>query len=305
MTTLGKFLGLLWKIESLTCFVAINVLVKYLTLSASSTTSEALPVHVLMFFQNLLAASCMKTLIVPQADAPVPTNHYALYFLKGLVSVVGTGMWYMTLKKMTLMRATALGFLNPICSLVGARIFLGERIGWKRLFFNLITLVGTSIMLRLDTLVTGQDTAFPDWTMLYPISAIVCFTASKIMMRYLILRGESASRLATFQILFSLPISFLLAVASPGEVWRVWNYWPWIVVMGLLTIGARYGDTKSCSLTEISFLTPLGVIKILLSVWLAWLVLGEYPSPHIWIGVGWMVGMTLGVIVYERTSGGM
>lgn len=274
--------GALWKVASCFCFAAINGIVRYIS-GGSGDHPEGLPVYVIIFFQNLVGTLFMLPFIYSNGLKGLRTERPLLHAFRVVTAVAGVGLWYWGVYYLPLATAVALSFTGPIFTVIGAHIFLGERIALNRALAIGICFIGAFIVSRPDRILMGSELDELGWPAFLPLAAAIAFAASKLFSRALASRGESPESMTFYLLVMMAPLSLL--PASYSWVTPSLDYMPWLVAMGIFAAGAHYTLTKALAAAEVSFVMPFGYSKILMSAFIGFIAFSEVPkSMTLWIG---------------------
>lgn len=279
----AQIAGGLWKISSCLCFALINTIVRYLSCGTECSPDVALPNYVIIFFQNLFGTVFMLPVIWKMGTKGLYTTRPLLHTLRVVISAVGIGLWYAGLYYLPMAQAVALSFTGPIFTVIGANLFLKERIDFKRGLAIFICFSGAFIILRPDEALWGTQGSEHGLAVFFPLGAALTFAASKLLSRVLASSGESAEAMTFYLLVLMVPVTFLPAVYD--WVTPTMEHLPWLFAMGALAGGAHYTLTRSLAVAEVSFVMPFGYSKILISAALGYLVFDETPkSWTMWLG---------------------
>lgn len=275
--------GAFWKIASCFCFAAINGVVRYLTGGSGDAMESALPVYVIIFFQNVFGTLFMLPVILQSGKESLYTTRPLLHLLRVIFAVGGVGLWYLGIYYLPLAHAVALSFTGPIFTVIGAHVFLKERISTNRVLAIAVCFTGAFIITRPDQALLDAQMHEFGLAALLPLGAAIAFAVSKLLSRVLASQGESANSMTFYLLVLMAPLSALPAgydwvAPSAGQ-------YPWLILMGILAAGAHYTLTRSLAIAEISFVMPFGYSKIALSALIGFIAFNEIPkSATLWIG---------------------
>jgi drug/metabolite transporter (DMT)-like permease len=273
--------GAFWKIASCFCFAAINGIVRYIS-GGAGDESQTLPIYIIIFFQNLIGSLFMLPFILKAGSKALHTKRPGLHILRVISAVAGVGLWYWGIFYLPLAQAVALSFTGPIFTVIGAHLFLKEKVSVNRIMAIGVCFIGAFIVMRPDHILMGANDSL-GWAACLPLAAATAFAASKLFSRALASQGESPNSMTFYLLVLMAPIS--LVPASFEWVTPSLEHWPWLVAMGVLAAGSHYTLTKSLAVAEVSFIMPFGYSKILLSAAIGFFAFGEVPkSMTIWIG---------------------
>lgn len=277
MTGIFRFLntspavrGALWKVSSFLFFSAINGIVRYLSQTSEAAGQIPLPAYEVAFFQNLFGLIFLIPWIVQQKLHSLQTHSPTLQFLRILLSAIGVVLWYISLTYMPLAQAVALMFLGPLITVIGAKIFLKERLSKERSLAILIGFVGGGIISH-TTLSLGSITL----AAILPILAATCFSGATLMVRRLA-EKDSPQLIVTYLLVFMAPVLFI-----PTYFYGVWPelwQWPWLLIMGGCAAGAHLCLNHAYACAEVSYLAPYGFTKWFASTLIGLIAFAEIPS---------------------------
>lgn len=132
--------GILWMLVTGLCFVAVNVLVKFL--------GHRIPAAQSAFLRYLLGLVFLLPMISSLRAVTWTRQIHGIFALRGAVHTLGVGMWFFAMTQIPLAEVTALNYLSPIYVTIGAALFLGERLALRRIMAIAVALVGVVVILR-------------------------------------------------------------------------------------------------------------------------------------------------------------
>jgi len=274
--------GAFFKVFSCACFACINGIVRYLSRGSLADGIDPLPVSVIMFFQNLFGTLFLIPWLLKFKIAHFKTHHPLLHTLRVTSAVLGIFLWYLTLKMLPLAESVALTFTGPIFTVIGATLFLKEKIDLKRSIAIFLSLTGAFIISRPDIALNGSHAL--GLGALLPLASTIAFTLDKILTRKLAKKGESPTSMAIYLLVLMAPLSLLPALfewTSPNQ-----THYLWLILGGALAALAHLSFGKAYQLAEVSFLTPVGFIKFFFSTFVGFIAFNELPTHwSLWIGI--------------------
>lgn len=207
----------------------------------------------------------------------------------------GAAMLYITaLALMPLSVNSALLQAAPLVVTLGAALFLGEKVGWRRWLSTLVGMAGVLIILQ-----PWQEAGFR----LAGLLTVAC--VGLMAVRDLSTRTMPA-RIGTFQLaswayLSMIPagaVLMLLAGDAPAAV-------PadrWVDLGGALIAGlfGYYGITAAMRVGEVSVVAPFRYSRLVFALILAAIFLGERPDIATLAGAGLVIGSGLYNLARER-----
>ena len=91
-------------------------------------------------------------LILPMSSAlwrtRIARRQWTLYGMRGALHAVGVMLWFYAMARIPIAEVTAIGYIAPIFVTIGAALFLGERMQWRRIGAVAAAFVGAIIILR-------------------------------------------------------------------------------------------------------------------------------------------------------------
>ncbi|WP_147104593.1 DMT family transporter [Tateyamaria sp. syn59] len=197
--------------------------------------------------------------------------------IRNLAEVVGLIGFVTALALIPLSTASAILQAAPLLVTLGAAVFLGEDVGWRRWAAIFVGFFGVMLIIK-------PGTAAFDWKLLFAVVGVL---------------GLAARDLATRRVqanVSSVQLSFLaFLVAIPGAAILLYLGGDQIVVptqaqLGLLiasvAIGciAYFGITVAMRVGEISFVTPFRYSRMVFALILGMLVFNERPDALTLLG---------------------
>ncbi|MEL7164412.1 MAG: DMT family transporter [Pseudomonadota bacterium] len=208
--------------------------------------------------------------------------------------VFGTLGFVTALTLIPLATASAILQTTPLMVTLGAAIFLGEVVGWRRWSAIGLGLVGVLMILR-----PGTD-GF-DWNALFAVQGMIGLSIRDLATR------RAPATLSALQLSF---VAFALIV--PGGAALMWvrgevpvslDALEWSVVAAAAVTGAfsyRFIVT-AMRLGEVSFVTPFRYTRMVFALAIGILVFSEIPDTLTLIGVAIIIGSGLYTLWREHT----
>ena len=296
--TKNNLYGLFWKLVSCFAFAGVNTVVRYLTGGAGSYNNP-LPSEVIVCFQNIFGFIILCPLMLKTRGlSSLKTRWPLLHSLRVVVAVGGIISLYYAFAHMPMAQAVALQFTGPIFAVIGAKLFLKEKMGFYRLMGVVLGLLGAGIITRPDKALFQADAA-SSWLYVLPLLSALAFALVKILNRKLSLKGESAELLTAYLLFFMVPASLIPALA----LWVTPDFFSlmFLVLLGFLGSLAHYSMAKSLSYADVTFLTPFGFTRIMFTAALGYVLYAELPtSTNLWLGFVIIMLSTLFITLGEK-----
>lgn len=133
-------IGIFWMFVTGLCFVAVTALVKYI--------GPRLPPVEMAFLRYLLGLVFLIPAIGSMRQAHLSKRQWGLFGLRGLVHGCGVMLWFFAMVRIPIADVTAMNYLAPVYVTIGAALFLGEKLAFRRVLAVVAALIGALIILR-------------------------------------------------------------------------------------------------------------------------------------------------------------
>ena len=169
---------------------------------------------------------------------------------------------------------TALGFIAPVFTTLGAVLFLGERLRSRRIGAVLVAFGGAMIILRpgFQEISAGA---------LARLAAAPPFVVSFLFTKRLTETETSPSIVAHLSIFVTLAL-------LPGAImaWRTptWEELGWLFLAAVFATLMHLAMTQAFRCAEISVVQPFTFLQLIWATLLGYYVFAERPEVWIWIG---------------------
>lgn len=282
MTAQNPRLGILMMIAAICLFTLMDAAAKGLI--------ARYPAGMVVWARFAVMAVAIALILQHRLPALARTRHPLAHLLRSACQVGATGLFFASLPHIGLARATAITDVNPVLITLGAALFLGERLGPRRIFGVLASLAGAIIVIR-----PGGEVFSP--AALLPLGAAVCFAANALITRRL---GPVepvwtpmilAATFGTLVMTAALPFAWVTPAASDL---------PLFLLVGLLGTAAQLCLIRAFSLAEAGLVAPFAYLGIVLaSVW-GVVFFGQWPDG--WTIAGAIVIVAAGLYVWHRET---
>lgn len=273
-------IGIALMVAAIVLFTLMDAVVKGLV--------DRVPVNQIVFAR--FAGQLVIVVLVLNAGLParVRTHHPWLHLFRALTQLAAGGLFFLSLLHIGLAEATALSDINPILITLGAAVFLGEKLGPRRILGIAAAFAGALIILRPGLGV------FTPWAVL-PLLGACAYAANALVTRAIGPRESPwpamfwGAAICTALTGLTLPLSH--APVGSGDLWR-------LVAIGCLGSAAQLCIIRSFSLAEASAVAPVAYCGIVLAAFWGWLFFGDLPDG--WTVFGAVVIVGSGLYVWRR-----
>ncbi|WP_407496565.1 DMT family transporter [Pseudooceanicola sp. MF1-13] len=229
-------------------------------------------------------------LVAPRLRSVAQTNFPRMQFLRSIFLLCATATFFMGLSVMGLAENTAIMDINPVLITLGAAIFLGERLGPRRLLGIAASMIGALIVIRPGLGVFS-------WTAIYPLAAAVFYASYSLATRYVGHREDPWTSLFYAAMLGSIIISALVVFN-----WQT----PDLETLGLMAALAVIGTTgqllliRAFTAGEAAMLAPFAYSGLIFATIWGVIFFGEFPD--VWTVIGALIIVASGLYVWYRET---
>ena len=229
-------------------------------------------------------------LVLPRLKTVVRTKYPKLQFLRSLLLMSATACFFTGLSLIPLSDAAALMSTNPVLITLGAAVFLGERLGVRRIAGIVAAMIGALIIIR-----PGSDVFSA--AALFPLGAAVCYSAYALLTR----RVGADEDVWTSLFYTGFVGTVLLSLLVPFQ-WQT----PSATDVALMLTVAIAGTTGQLALIqaftkgEAAMLAPYSYTGLAFAAF--WGVVFFSEIPDFWTIIGSLVIAGAGVYVWHRET---
>ena len=256
--------------------------------TAKHLTASYHPMQVVWwrFTGNLL----IMAMLLRGAMWPAMRSHAPrLQFLRTLTQMGSVTLFFTAIQFIGLAEATAIMDLNPVLITLGAALFLGEKVGPRRIAGIAVALVGAMIIIR-----PGAGVFQP--AALLPLAGAFTFAAGALLTR--LTRADSPITSVLWSaligtVLFSAILPFVWTPVAAADLWA----------FGLLAVfgtASQYLLVRAFSTAEAGALAPFGYSGLVWAGLWGWMFFGQVPDRWTVAGAALIVGA--GLYVWSREA---
>jgi drug/metabolite transporter (DMT)-like permease len=132
--------GILWTFAAGILFVGVNVLVKYL--------GPVMPASEMAFLRYVLGLVLLVPAVRQIMRTRLTARQWGLFAIRSVLHSLGVWLWFMAMATIPLADVTAMNYLSPIYVTIGAALFMGEKLAFRRILAIIVAFVGALIILR-------------------------------------------------------------------------------------------------------------------------------------------------------------
>ncbi len=254
----------------------------------------------LPLFQTLLwrglAVSAVLGLMAWRAGAfrvALTGGDRRLVLLRALADTISTWFFLQALYHMPLANLTAIMQALPLTLTLGAALFLGERVGWRRLVAIGVGFLGVLLVVRPDS--SGFD--------LYALYALLCVglvTARDLLTR----RMARAIPALLIALANAVAVTLFGLVGSASEVFTAPTGQGALLLAGtaVFVVAGYLMTVMAVRVGELGFVTPFRYTGLIWALVLGFVIFAEWPDPLTQLGAGLIVATGLFTFYRERLT---
>ena len=263
--------GIGWMVVTGFLFVAVTGIVRHL--------GSDMPAIEAAFIRYAIGLVLVLPALISAFRVHIPAQHWAFFTTRGLVHAGGVMLWFYAMARIPIAEVTAIGYTAPIFVTIGAAVFLGERLQWRRIGAVAAAFLGALIILRpgFQELSSGQ---------LAQLCAAPLFAASFLLTKRLTAEVSPAVIVAMLSLFCTL---FLL----PGALWQwrdpTWEEVGWLALTACFATAGHYTLTQSFKCAPITVTQPVQFLQLVWATLLGIALFDEGLDPWVLLGGGIIV----------------
>ncbi len=229
-------------------------------------------------------------IVSPRLFQVAKSRYPKLQVLRSVVLMTATCLFFLSISKIGLAEATAIMDVNPVLITLGAFLFLGEKIGPRRIIGILVSLVGALIIIRPGTEV------FTIYAVL-PLVAAVCYSTYNLTTRYV---GDRESPWTS--LLYSALFGAIVLSCIVPFYWQPVNLSTafLMALLGVCGMTSQLMLIRALALGEASLLAPFAYVGLIYATLWGFLFFDEFPDQ--WSILGGIIIALSGFYVWYRDT---
>ena len=267
------------------CFAVLETTAKYL--------SRSYPVPMLVWCRYTVHTWLMLILLAPRMGIRLlHTRKPGGQVFRASLLMGSTLFNFNALSYLPMAEVKAISFISPLLVALLAVALLHEHVGWRRWIAVAAGFGGVLFIVR-------PGSAMLQWPAFFALGSASCYSIYQIMTRKF---SESENSLAT--LFYTALVGCVLLTLVVPFFWKTpeLRHVPLLLLLGIAGGFGHYMLIKAMELENASFLSPLGYMQLLWVVLLGFLVFGDFPDTHAFIGMAVIVGSGLYVALGHRPA---
>lgn len=273
--------GILLICLAVLCFTLMDACAKHLTQDYHAAQ--------VVWARFVVNVALLALLFRGRMPALIRSSQPGLQFGRALTQIASVALFFTSLQFIGLAEATAIMDTNPVLITLGAALFLGERIGLRRVLGIGAALAGAMIVIR-----PGMGVFQP--AALLPMIGAFTYAANALLTR--MVRSDSIATsvlwsAVTGAILTSAVVPFFWQPIGSGDLWV-------FVALGVFGTISQALLIRAFTIAEAGVLAPFGYTGLVWAGLWGWLFFGQLPDNWTITGAAIIVGA--GLYVWWREA---
>lgn len=258
--------AIFWMLVTGVCFIAVTAIVKY--------TGPRMPPAQMAFLRYAMGLIFLLPAFSALRSAHLTPRQWRLFGLRGFLHGLGVILWFYAMVRIPIADLTAMNYLAPVYVTIGAALFLGERLAFRRIAAVLMALVGAAIILRpgLREVTDGH---------LAMLVAAVVFAGSYLIAKVVADEAKPAVVVAMLSIFVTLTLA---PFAFANWVTPTWDGLGLLFMVACFATAGHYSMTLAFAAAPVTVTQPVTFTQLIWAVLLGYLVFDE--PADVWVIVG-------------------
>ena len=226
----------------------------------------------------------------PRLGPALRTRFPVLHFWRSASQFGATTFFFLSLPHVGLAEATAIADINPVLITLGAALFLGEKLGPRRIAGVVVALAGALIVIRPGAGVFS-------WWAILPLLCAISYATSALLTRKVGAQESVWSSMVYASLFGTLAagaaLPFVWEPVAAGDLWQ----FGLIACLGTL---AQLCIIRSFSITEASVVAPFAYLGIVFATIWGAIIYDQWPDR--WTVIGALVIVGAGLYVWHREN---
>ena len=271
----------IYKSLSVFFFVLMSVCIK--------ATGDHIPLFQVVFFRNFFALLPLFIVIYVYKLELKTINNWKMHIARAVLGISAMSLFFISLRYVHLVEMQTVSFSSVFFISILSVIFLGEKIGYRRIIAIVFGFMGVVIILQPNQNIFSNYSFLPLIASLFLSFAVI--TLKKIL--------KTNNNILSVWI-FTMMCTFIsLCFYNDSWIWPNKLDLLFMVSSGILGFIAQLCLTKSFQLADASLLAPLDFSSVIWSFFLGYLFFNEIVTTNILIG-GSIVLISVGYIFYRE-----
>lgn len=210
-----------------------------------------------------------------------------IQFARALCQLASVSLFFTALQYIGIAEATAIMDLNPVLITLGAALFLGEPIGWRRIAGIVAAMIGAMIIIR-----PGMGVFEP--AAILPLIGAFTYALGALLTR--VVRTDSLATSLVWTVLVGAVASSLVVPFfwQPIQMEHLWAF----VLIGIFGAVSQALLIYAFRLAEAGVIAPFGYTGLIWAALWGWVFWGVLPDR--WTVIGAVIIVAAGLYIWFR-----
>lgn len=249
--------GAIWMLITGLMFVAVTAIVKYV--------GSELPAAQAAFLRYLLGLVFVIPMIGAIVRAKLTPRALKIFCFRGGIHTLGVTLWFYAMTQISIAEVTAMNYLSPVYVTLGAAVFLGEKLAFRRMMAVAVALVGAMVILRPGF----RELSSGHFAML--VTAVM-FAGSYLSAK--LMADEVSPAIVVSMLSITVTIG-LAPLAAMVWVTPSLTQLGWMFLLACFATAGHYSMTLAFQAAPVTVTQPVTFLQLFWAVLLGALVFGE------------------------------
>ena len=242
-----------------------------------------------VFCRLFFAFVVMMPMVFHAGINTVTTTQLKTYMLRSVSGIIAMWTWFYAVTLIPIGEQTALSFLAPLFTTMGAALVLGEVVRVRRWLAIAVGFIGALIIVRPGIV---------DFTLghFVAIASALAMGCSMLILKHLTKR-DNPLIIVFISHLIMMPMALLPALYV--WEWPVFEAWASLIATGPAAVVGHITMTKAYKLADASFVAGIDYARLPFAVLFGWIMFGELSDIWTWVGASIIFASSLYVIQRE------
>lgn len=245
-----------------------------------------------VFCRLFFAFSVMLPMVIHSGIGKIATTQIKAYFIRSVSGIIAMWSWFFAVTLIPIGEQTALSFLAPLFTTMGAAFVLSETVRLRRWLAIVIGFVGALIIIRpgIVDISLGHAVA---------IASALAMGCSMLILKHLT-RRDNPFIIVFISHIIMMPIALVPAL----YVWEWPNMDVWLILIatGPVAVIGHVTLTKAYKLADASFVAGIDYARLPFAMVFGWVMFGELSDLWTWLGASVIFASSFYVLRHEMNE---
>ncbi len=245
-----------------------------------------------VFCRLFFAFVVLLPMVMHAGIGNIATTQLKTYVIRSISGIIAMWTWFYAVTLIPIGEQTALSFLAPLFTTMGAALVLGEIVRMRRWLAIIVGFVGALIIIRpgIIEFSLGHFVA---------IATALAMGCSALIIKHLT-RRDKPLVIVFISHLIMMPMALLPALYvwewPSAEVWLI------LIITGPAAVIGHLTMTKAYKLADASFVAGVDYARLPFAVLFGWIMFGELSDLWTWVGASIIFASSFYVIRREMNE---